>query len=265
MDSHDTWYKKWNLSTVASACIVRLTNRCDQKCKHCCFRSGPNCIGQMSENMCKQINAWIPKRVVINTMGGEITVLNDYPELLAALAKGRSRLRLVTNGFWAHHSPTKFFDAIKQMKTSPCDRIEIVVSGDGWHNKKHTLASKMLDEIETEADFICTNEGVSMPVIPVGRAWDNHIMHDGSIYHQCQEQTSMIITEDGMLCRCPFGYFPWKHFSETTWHDAQEYIWGWRSEKLNEGMNCHLCMDTIESARRRVDDRRESFVGSKNK
>lgn len=245
MMSHDEWYKRWEHDKFRNACVLRVTNQCDQKCRHCCFRSGPECVGQMSVEMCEKINLWIPHKVCLNIMGGEFSVLDNYPEILIALAKGRSLIRLVTNGFWSRTSSDsdQFLSTLKEL-TDICKVVDVVVSKDRWHKNSGTFAQQLLEKNNNIGITVVHHKDVSYKDIdPLGRAWDNHIISPKIIRRSCEVMCNMIITEDGMLCKCPFGYFPWKYFSETTWHDAQEYIWGWRSEKLAEGMNCHSCME----------------------
>lgn len=247
MISHDKWYKKWNASSVNSACIIRVTNRCNQRCTHCAFRSGPDCVGQMSIETCKKINTWVPAGIVMNIMGGEVTFLANYPEILVALASRRRRIRLVTNGYWGDHDSDKFFDAIKKVKENSCKNVDVAISNDDWHKKGSYKARTLLQKNNLGIGVIDIPHLSIYDITPIGRAWDNNLTINDHIPCSCKTMCNMIITEDGMLCRCPYGYFPWKHFSETTWFDAQEYIWGWRSEKLADGMDCISCMKTVES------------------
>jgi hypothetical protein len=202
----------------------------------------------MSVKMCERINAWVPRHVVLNIMGGEFSILEDYPEILVALSRGRNHIRLVTNGFWADKGREKFFQTMKQIKLASCKTIDVAVSVDSWHKKSNGDAVKFLKESDMGICLIKPPNLSIADITPVGRAWDNGIVPDYDIQCSCESMCSMTITEDGMLSRCPFGYFPWKQFNETTWDDAQDYIWGWRSEKLAEGMNCHLCMETVKAA-----------------
>jgi len=245
----DYWYDKWRGSTVSRACIVRLTNRCDQQCEHCAFASGPGCHGQMSVETCEQINRWIPKSVLPNIMGGEFTILPNYPDLLLALARYRDHIHMVTNGIWGHsHAMTiRFLDTIRQIK-QVCPKINVAVSTDNWHVVSGQEALDALDRIRKTIKLIPTEPVVN--ITPVGRAWLNGLGQKRLSCASCEVMSNMIIREDGMICRCPYAYFPWKHFSETTWDEAQEYVWGWRSEKLSEGMNCHLCMESVYAGQR---------------
>lgn len=252
MESHDEWYNRWRDDSTSNACILRVTNKCNEKCPHCAFRSGPNQIDQMSPKICKELNIWVPNKVILNIMGGEITVLNNYPEILLALAKGRSGIRLVTNGFWSHTSSgiDKFLLTLEKL-VDICGCVDVSVSTDHWHKNPGLEAQQILEKRrDIKINIIYSNLNLEQ-IIPIGRAWDNGLISDYLIYRSCEVMCNMIITENGMLGRCPYGYFPWKHFGETTWADAQDYIWGWRSEKLSKDMNCRLCMETVEISRRR--------------
>lgn len=239
----DYWYNQWHMSNISRACIVRLTNRCDQKCKHCAFASGPEHHEQMSVEMCKQINRWIPKNILPNIMGGEFTILPNYPYLLLALSQGRDHIHMVTNGIWGHSHTmvTRFINTIHHIK-QVCPTINIAVSTDCWHIVSSQKALDILGEMQKEINLVTEK---TINILPIGRAWINNLGKNQLSCASCEVMSNMIIREDGMVCRCPYAYFPWKHFSETTWDEAQEYIWGWRSEKLSEGMNCNMCMKKV--------------------
>ena len=251
MTSHDKWFDRWNASNTSAACVVRVTNQCNQQCIHCAFRSGPKYIDHMSTATCEEINRWIPSKIAPNIMGGEITVLRDYPEMLIALAKDRDYIRIVTNGQWSRKSRTrKKFVTAMSILAKICKTVDVAVSTDKWHDR---IWPDALDIIRTE----CPNIVVIDPghldktaIVPIGRAWDNNLALNSEKWTQCTIMTNMIISENGMICRCPFGYFPWKHFTETSWHEAQEYVWRWRSEQLNEGMTCDSCMKRNKSTKR---------------
>lgn len=253
MINSDYWYKKWINSTGATACIVRVTNQCNQRCRHCCLRSGPECIGQMSLKMCEQINAWVPKRVVLNIMGGEFTVLNNYQKMLKLLAKGRSHIRLVSNGFWSTtpFSTGQFLSTLEDL-VQICKRVDVSTGTDQWHQISTPKAYELLEDNEDIGIKIVSERELYLEdIVPVGRAWDNRIVQEPQNHTSCTKMSNVTITEDGMISKCPYGYFPWKRFNETTWHDAQKYVWDWRSEKLSEGMNCDKCMETVEISRRK--------------
>lgn len=248
MARYDEWYDKWMSSSMFSACIVRVTNQCNQRCKHCAFRSGPDQTGQLSVETCGKINAWVPKNVVLNIMGGEFSILDNYPEMLVAMTRGRPHVRLVTNGFWAGRDTEKFLDTMLSIKDTGCCEIDVAVSDDSWHEVDSSAATRIIGSFSHVVNPIKVGEIDTDDITPIGSAWDNGILPKSETVCSCETMCNMVITEGGMLGRCPYGYFPWKHFSETTWSDAQEYIWGWRSEKLTEGMNCLRCMETVQTS-----------------
>lgn len=250
--SCDKWCDKWRVSDLSTACIVRVTNQCDQRCQHCCFRSGPGQMDQLSVETCKKINVWVPEGVVLNIMGGEFSILDNYPEMLVAMSRDRSHIRLVTNGLWARCDTDKFFDAMRSIKAAGCCHIDVAISEDSWHKSDSSYAIELLENFGHVVSLIRAGELYKNDILPLGRAWDNHIVPTECLVCSCESMCSMIITENGMLGKCPHGYLPHKHFSETTWTEAQNYIWRWRSEKLAEGMNCHSCMEKVSQSIVRV-------------
>lgn len=249
MTSSDYWYRKWIDDGISDACIARVTRKCDQECEHCAFRSSPSHKKSMSPETCSQLNAWLPHRAVLNIMGGEFTVLDNYEEIVVNLSRGRKIVRMVTNGSWGNtESGTKKFVLAMKEVTKVCGQVDMAVSNDRWHQSPSSKAIQLLQEIDLGVSLVLGRSWTAEDLAPIGRAWDNKLattVDDRS----CECMCNMMVTEDGVLSRCPYGYFPWKHFSETTWQDAKEYILGWRSEKLSEGMNCHLCMKTDRVAR----------------
>lgn len=243
----DYWYNKWSNNCYSRACIIRVTNGCNEKCPHCCFRSGPDNYRRMSIETARKVNTWIPKKIAINIMGGELTVLDNYPEIILSLAESRNEVRIQTNGQWAKTKAGlyKFIKAVNQA-SSICARLDVAIADDRWHNQLGTIAKKRFKQCRTNVTLIKNHD---IHLTPVGRAWDNNLIISPNSHASCEIMSNMMVTEDGMISRCPYGYMPWKHFSETTWDDAQDYVWGWRSEKLSEGMNCHACMEIVEASK----------------
>lgn len=231
---------RWKRSSISNACVIRVTNQCDQKCDHCAFRSSPENVGHMSVEMCKRINNWLPLSVVMNIMGGEFTILKEYPLILLALAEGRDRVRMVTNGFWARDKRKirKFMSTMEQLK-EVCPLVEVAVSGDKWHVKSGQPAVDILKDNDVGIELV--KHSWEIELIPMGRAWDNNLpTHEGIA--SCKTMCNLFIREDGMICKCPYGYFPLQQFDETSWFNIQEQIWFWRAGGLVEEMICKSCM-----------------------
>jgi len=241
------WYDKWSNSTINNTCIIRVTNKCNEQCPHCCFRSGPNNYRRISQITAQEINTWIPEKIPITIMGGELTILTNYPAITTALAKNRHRIRIVTNGQWSKTNAelSKFIKTIDEV-SCVCDNVDVVVSGDYWRSNRNNPTQKDFSDFTTATgvNFIQANSVKVNDLVPLGRAWDNSLItiENNLTIASCKTMPSIMVIESGMIGRCPFGYMPWKHFSETNWDEAQDYIWGWRSEKLAEGMICDSCM-----------------------
>ncbi|UCG02558.1 MAG: hypothetical protein JSW11_00915 [Candidatus Heimdallarchaeota archaeon] len=241
--NYDYWYNVWRNSKESSACIVRVTNKCDQQCRHCAFRSSPYNTGQISIDNCAKINKWLPEKIVMNIMGGEFSILHDYESILIALSQYRLKVGIVTNGFWSKnkHEISRFISTIKTI-TKTCNEVIVCVANDQWH-KKYPQTESLLRKNKLDIEIQIKEELPIHKIVRIGRAWDNKINKSTSNHQSCRIMSNLTIIENGMITRCPYGYFPWRHFTETSWYDAQEYIWGWRSEKLSEGMTCSLCME----------------------
>jgi len=238
--------KSWSHSKISNSCIVRITNRCDDCCQHCAFRSSPKNIGSMSVDMAAHINRWVPRGIVLNIMGGEFTVLPNYEEIIMAMVNDRSKVRLVTNGQWASSpkSHDKFITTIKRMKQI-CGDIDIVVSNDDWHKQKYPAAIETIQRLGMLVSELQKNSDWNN-LTPVGRAWDNGLITRLTKYAaSCETMCCMIITEDGTIHNCPYGYFPLRKFWEATWEEQQEIVWTWRSEQLSNGMMCVSCMKSL--------------------
>ncbi len=201
----------------------------------------------MSAQTCEEINRWLPQYVTPNIMGGEISVLDNYPELLTALAKNRLKIRIVTNGLGIDADPETFVKTINTIKQTQLTRITVMISTDKWHDDPGHSAVEFMKEHDILIDRLEYGNIGLEGIVPLGRAYDNRdkigtMTQDPACLTHC----GMIIIENGMICLCPFGYFPWKHFTKTTWDEAQEHILEWRARRIEEGMNCHLCMESVE-------------------
>jgi hypothetical protein len=179
-------------------------------------------------------------------MGGEFTILPDYPEILIALTSGRHKASIVTNGQWAYDkmATNKFLLSIDSV-CEICDEVLVAISDDKWHQKFSKRAQRLYREHSPKAKLIY---GVNIPdnkLLPLGRAWDNHLSsREFEVCCGCCKETGqLMVIETGMITLCPMGYFPWKHFGEIDYYDARKHVWKWRAEQLDLGMDCFSCME----------------------
>jgi hypothetical protein len=196
----------------------------------------------MNVKTCRKINDWLPPIVVMNIMGGEFTVLSDYPSILLALAKGRNHIRMVTNGFWARDKRRirKFMSTMEQL-VDVCNTVDVAVSGDKWHVKSGQPAVDILKDNDVGVNLI-RDANAEIPLAPIGRAWDNDLKVKANTA-SCIVMCNMFIREDGMICGCPYGYFPKQQFDKTSWYDIQKKIWDWRADRLRKEIFCVDCME----------------------
>jgi len=249
---NDQWYSKWNSNVWANEFVARITNRCNERCPHCCFRSGPECAGHLSINDSQLLNTWLPSHVRMNVMGGEFTIIPDYPEILMALVSGRPKAALVTNGQWAYdEQATRTFLSSVDAVCEVCDEVLVAISDDRWHQKFNKRAQRLYREHNPKAKLIY---GVDIPddkLLPLGRAWDNKLASRSFevCCGCCRETGQLMVLETGMVTLCPMGYFPWKHFGKVSYDDARSHVWRWRAEQLDLGMDCFSCMERDKRSR----------------
>lgn len=251
-DNGDHWFNKWDNNIWTNEFIARVTNKCNEQCTHCCFRSGPECVGQLSVADGALLNSWLPSYVKINIMGGEFTILPNYPEILIALTFGRTKAAIITNGQWAYDEPAtqKFLSSIDAV-CDVCDEVLVAISDDHWHQRFNKRAQRLYREHNPKAKLI---SGVDIPddkILPLGRAWDNKLASRSfeACCGCCRETGQLTVIETGMITLCPMGYFPWKPFNEVTYNTAREYVWGWRARQLDLGMDCFSCMKQDQNNR----------------
>ena len=252
MPTYDHWFDKWNNNIWTNEFVARVTNKCNERCKHCCFRSGPEYVGQLSVKDCDTLNSWLPKHIRMNIMGGEFTILPEYPEILTALAHNRPKTAIITNGQWAddQHATQKFLSSIDSV-CEVCAEVLVAISDDKWHQKFSKRAQRLFREYNSKAKLI---SGVNIPdnkLLPLGRAWDNHLFSKNFevCCGCCRETGQLMVIETGMITLCPMGYFPWKHFSKINYHEARKHVWKWRAEQLDLGMDCFSCMELDKKLR----------------
>jgi MoaA/NifB/PqqE/SkfB family radical SAM enzyme len=198
---------------------VRLTTKCCYECKHCCFECGPKRTEVMSLDVAKQVRKTFEGHVSwLNVMGGEITLLPNYEELLEALHF--TTLRIVTNGWWvdSEKARTKLVGVVRKL-TSEGHPVYLGISRDRLHPAE--VGDRAMEWLKSQVTFnddwgfTATKnlEEEQRAIAPVGRAYWNElgdpILRMFSSYcHAHKANQSMTVLEDGSVTFCPFGAWP---------------------------------------------------------
>jgi hypothetical protein len=207
------------------AIIVRLTTKCIYKCKHCCFECGPGRKEVMPVEVAKETKECFEGHASwLNVMGGEITLLPHYPELLHELSF--APMRIVTNGWWVDHKRPreKLVSTVKELSKQKFP-VFVGVSRDRFHPAG--VGDRAFEWLRTQTDFnddwgfTATKdpEKEERAVAPVGRAWWNELGDEmlrmfGTYCRSHNDRASMTVLEDGVVTYCPFGAWPMGYLDE---------------------------------------------------
>jgi len=200
--------------------------------------------------MAREISDWVTNQsVAINVMGGEFTLIPNYPDIVWALVKNRHVIYIVTNGGWitSDKETERFVELIRRLAERPerkCSGSKFIVgvSVDEFHVDYGTAVCDVLRN-ENVTLVVGTHAG---NILPVGRAWDNGINIEKPTT-SCDDGPSMTVTEDGMLHYCIFGNTPYKMFHEVTYEQAKRAVFEWRAKRVIEGMTCQDCMFKLDA------------------
>lgn len=231
--------------------VVKMTDVCNNKCKHCCFSCSPENTLSMDIEVAQKINSYFNDTTDVkwwfNLMGGELTLHPDYEKIIDSF-EGRN-IRLVTNGWWINNlkATERFVTYLKNSKAT----IRTGVSRDHYHPEKEgLLAYTHLMDLGFKDDF-----GLSTPdpiqedksIAMVGRAWWNEIGDHMLNYMQCYcessntRNTSYTVLEDGTVTYCPFGIIPIGSILKDTLEDLQETKNKIKKSLYNNMATCHSC------------------------
>lgn len=188
---------------------VRITNRCTQKCGHCCFKSSPESRVMMTVGQSGKTARFLKANGVkmCQVMGGEFFCNPDWEEIVSNIAGAVLHTRLVTNGDWAGNPDVEA--GLLRLLGRFGDALRVSVSRDGWHtNRKVDAALEFLGANGFVHNVTAEGEMTESSVVPVGRGWDS----PGSVYMMfqtyCSNPDSMygfLIDEAGDIYKCAFG------------------------------------------------------------
>jgi len=187
---------------------IRITNKCTQSCRHCCFCSSPKSEIMMSVAQAKDTSIFLENNNVksIQVLGGEFFCNPDWSEILEMFLKVVASIRLVTNGDWAVVSNVKT-SLIRLNKEYP-GVLKVSVSKDKWHtNSNVDLAEEFLSANGFEYNIGECENNDEDSIVPVGNA------SFGTSYYACfscycknpKYHYAFLIDEEGKIYKCSFG------------------------------------------------------------
>lgn len=187
---------------------IRITNKCTQKCNHCCFNSSPESTTMMSVEQAKDTAIFLEYNYIhsIQVLGGEFFCNPDWEEILELFLKVVSSVRLVTNGDWAGVSSVE--NALVRLNQKYEGKIRIAVSQDEYHtNIRLNDAEAFLSS--NGFNYVIGNgeDDGENTLIPLGRASFSTGYYStlGCYCKNPKYQYSFLIDEEGKIYKCSFG------------------------------------------------------------
>jgi len=183
---------------------IRITTKCTQSCKHCCFSCSPNRDDFMSLDKAVEVNRFLISNKIyyINVMGGEFFLHPQWFEIISTLSNGIDIIRIATNGDWVKTEGKQVKYLAKKYP------VVMSISKDIWHTNKNVRAAqkfcsnnkipyKLATEEQTKGDSI----------VPVGRALYEYNFYSsfGTYCSKPDRKYSFLIDENGLIHKCPFG------------------------------------------------------------
>lgn len=239
---------------------IRITNRCTQECRHCCFSSSPKSNIFMSIDEAKIIAKFLKANdiQVVNLMGGEFFCNPDWFEILDAIISNVTFARLVTNGDWAKNSEVK--TKLSTLIDKHLVKLNISISKDRYHTNAHVdEAVKFLKSTKVKYnvgdDDLMSYDGI----VPIGRSLfecSNYGLF--SCYcHNPANMYSFLIDENGEIYKCSFGVWNYTNVKDHLEGDfAKEF------KRLNSKFydifisSCKSCIMSAQMIGRQHDEHR---------
>lgn len=232
---------------------IRITNKCTQECRHCCFSSSPKSEIMMSLEMAKNIRKFINANGVLglNIMGGEFFCNPKWYEILREFLESDAvSVRIVSNGDW-HGSKT-----IKEKMSSLIDvyrkKITLDISEDIFHTNSWKNTSlpgfiKLSGVGTTKNPFQTTERSI----VPIGRSWLVPSFYSISTY--CGNpfnSYSFLIDEEGNIYKCSFGVCGYTNIMNHLDGSFRKKFKDFGIRFYSAGiMNCSSCIRAFEEGR----------------
>jgi len=189
---------------------IRITNRCTQKCDHCCFTSHPKSQIMMTIEQSEKTAKFLKSNEIrtVNLMGGEFFCNPDWFKILSNIVSAVKFARIVTNGDWANNLAVK--TKLSTFISLFGDKVQFSISKDRWHtNKNVDAAADFFKDAGVHYNVANSDQTTKQSIVPVGRARGQYI---SGIYDMmgcyCQNPENMytfLIDEEGDIFKCGFG------------------------------------------------------------
>ena len=188
---------------------VRITNKCTQKCSHCCFESSPDSKVVMSVSQAEKTAKFLKSNEVLTCqiMGGEFFCNPDWLEVMALIVDSVTFTRIVSNGDWATSDKVK--DQLSTFIDLYRDKIRISISHDKWHtNTNIEAAEEFLKDTGVNYNVPEKNYMSDNSIVPVGRGellGGGFYSFMGTYCSNPEEKYGFLIDELGNIYKCPMG------------------------------------------------------------
>lgn len=188
---------------------IRITNKCTQTCKHCCYESSPSSNIHMSVTQSEKTAKFLRNNNInyCQIMGGEFFCNPDWFDIMSILVDSVRFTRIVSNGDWAQSDKVR--EMLITFINSHKDKIKISISNDKWHtNNNVKAADNFLKSTGVSYNIPDINYMTNDSIVPVGRGE----LIGGGFYNYlgcyCQQpdlKYSFLIDERGNIYKCGMG------------------------------------------------------------
>ena len=238
---------------------IRITNKCTQKCGHCCFESSPDSKVVMSVSQAEKTAKFLKNNEVLTCqiMGGEFFCNPDWLEVMSTIVDNVLFVRIVSNGDWATSNKVK--DQLSTFIDFYRDKIRISISHDKWHtNTNIEAAEKFLKDTGVTYNIPEKNYMSDDSIVPVGRGellGGGFYSFMGNFCANPEEKYGFLIDEFGNIYKCPMGILNYAIID-----DYLEGGFSTRFKEFNKNFykafisSCSSCYRFCSSHRRTVTD-----------
>jgi len=224
---------------------IRITKKCTQTCRHCCFSCSPIQDVHMSTETAMVIAEFlrVHEVKVVNLMGGEICCHPNWREILDILLPAVKITRIVSNGDWVQVEP-EFAEYIARH-----NNCYVSISKDRWHTNKNILEA---EQVLIKNDVVCKVSDLNeeeFNLVPIGKSLFGDGLYSmfGCYCQNPEHQYSFLIDEEGKIFKCAFGVWDYAEV-----HDYRDGGFFERFKEFNKVFygtfipNCARCISAYE-------------------